>query len=215
MGIASLVALGTNSVNIQSLHINCCDQVNGDTIVSVASLFKNLRRITLIGRKAVRRRISYSCVNADSLMALLKNCPSLTEFDLSRNPTLDDNVLLAFADHSKGRIVSLSVDHCAAITKHALIQLVMYCPNITTLDMTYCMVDDAVLNALGAHCSKLKSLTIDRCFLVTEQAVLSICMMCKELNYLSVATEMDAFEAVRMNLPQRVTFKTEKDYYVL
>ena len=134
-----------------------------------------------------------------------RQCPDLRHLDISsRNQNWDhpapgvragdtrvtDVGLTAVAEGCK-RLEGLVVRHLrgerAAVTDAGIALVAAVCPNLSLLDLSGCQrqVTGTALRAVGQHCSRLRSLSVEGC-MIDPDGLRAVAGGCPELSYLRI-----------------------------
>ncbi|XP_065893611.1 putative RNA-binding protein EEED8.10 isoform X2 [Dysidea avara] len=101
---------------------------------------------------------------------------------------LTDKVLESVVAKGSGELVSMdlsAVPHL--LTEHALSVIGVYCPKVTTLDLSGVAVTMKSMQVLTDRCIQLKWLRLQKCHQVTEKCLWWILRKCAHLEHLDVA----------------------------
>ncbi|KZV15255.1 F-box/LRR-repeat protein 3 [Dorcoceras hygrometricum] len=186
--------------DLRKLDLTCCRKI---TRVSLSHIMSSCTSLTSLKME------SCTLVSADAFVLMGQQCPYLEELDLTDNE-IDDEGLKSISRCS--HLASLKLGICLNITDEGLIhvgkgcsklrELDLYrsagltdsgvlavsrgCPELEIVNMAYCeLITDRSLMSLS-KCSKLHTLEIRGCTLITSSGLAAIAEGCRQLAKLDV-----------------------------
>ncbi|CAL4123154.1 unnamed protein product [Meganyctiphanes norvegica] len=115
----------------------------------------------------------------------LSNLPGLRELNLSGCIKITDITLNYALKFLELQFISLS--HCKQISESGLVTMARNCPSLEVVMLADCsQVSDTVVLAFSYHLKRLKTLDVQRCILLTNDALDSL-GICHNLRYLDVS----------------------------
>ncbi|BAT97533.1 hypothetical protein VIGAN_09100100 [Vigna angularis var. angularis] len=196
----ALSLLVSKQKDLRKLDITCCRKI---TDVSIASIANSCTGLTSLKME------SCTLVPQEAFVLVGQKCHYLEELDLTDNE-IDDEGLMSLSSCSK--LSSLKIGICLNITDRGLTYVGMFCSKLKELDLyrstgvtdvgisaiaggcpgleilntSYCTsITDKALISLS-KCSKLKTLEIRGCILVTSIGLAAIAMNCRQLSRLDI-----------------------------
>jgi len=151
-------------VKLRRLVVDGCSRLSAAGIKPLIQGCKDIRELSLNGVTAVN----------DQLLALLADAPNLSSLKLNSASSITDLGLLLLSSRLGPRLTELHLAYCAALTDKGIEDLAKHCPNLTNLNLYGINnVTDRSLAALR-HCGKLEVLDLSMCRRVTDQGMLAL-----------------------------------------
>ncbi|XP_057792263.1 F-box/LRR-repeat protein 3 [Salvia miltiorrhiza] len=146
---------------------------------SLRSTSKAFRKLDSLHRTHLR------LLRPDFLPSLLPNLPRLASLDLSVCPGIDAAAVSLILPWTR-RINRLHLGRCTALRSHALGALVRSCPNLHTLDVSYCTAFGDLEAAALSSAAGLRDLNLDKCLNISDAGLAKVAVGCPELRSLSL-----------------------------
>jgi hypothetical protein len=185
-----LKALSRNSPNVAVLNLSGCAQISGDCLTDLFTKWHHLTTVNLACLPQLSDR---------QLRTLVDLCPSVTNVTLDSN-TLNGPVLSYAVNRIGARLEYLSMQYCRAVNDDVFKDVLRSCPNLRHLDVHAChsITDFGVLNA-ATPLSRLSTINLSLCTLLTERSVLLLMRLSPNLQRLSLFRSNGATNNVRFN----------------
>ncbi|CAD6268921.1 unnamed protein product [Miscanthus lutarioriparius] len=160
--------------NLLKLDITCCRNITDVSLEAITSSCTSL--ISL-------RMESCSRVSSNALQLIGKHCSHLEELDLT-DSDLDDEGLKALARCSK--LSSLKIGICLKISDEGLTHIGRSCPKLRDIDLYRCggLSDDGIIQ-IAQGCPMLESINLSYCTEITDRSLISL-SKCTKLNTLEI-----------------------------
>ncbi|XP_053321273.1 protein AMN1 homolog [Spea bombifrons] len=159
--------------SVRKLDLRDCDV--SDSALRVISRCKQLKKINLGSCKGEER----TSITSEGIQTLAVSCSDLLEVSLKRCCNLSDAGVLALALNCP-LLQIVNLGGCSAITDQSLRALGRHCARLHSVDFSATRVtDDGVLALVSGRCSQtLKEIHMDRCVMLTDEAVEAVLTCC-------------------------------------
>jgi DNA repair protein RAD7 len=183
------LSLATLCPNLQSLRLDLCGQITTDVISSWGDGLKSLRRIELYGPFLVRKEgwlkffdsigaraegflITQSPrIDLETVEALVKHCPNLSELRLSEVGQMSDVLLQPLSQLGKLQHLDLSSPGSPLSDDAVDTLLSSIGSNLKSLNLSNSGLADGVLPAIAKYCDRLEELFLRNLEDLSDEAV--------------------------------------------
>ncbi|KAF9356811.1 hypothetical protein BGX34_009734 [Mortierella sp. NVP85] len=126
---------------------------------------------------------------------ILNNSPDIKEMSLARNvhSSLSMDNLLPHQNVYR-HLSNLNLESCKLISSETILAIIQASFELERVNLSGTHVDDEALEILAVQCTKLTSLNIALCPIITDQGLLRALGNCKGLSFLDIST-MDTLSA--------------------
>lgn len=170
-------ALGNTCIYLESLMLSGCSGIRDTGLSCIAANCVGLHEIDLSNCRRVTERGVSALARLERLAHLeLSNCSGAT----------DESAIALALRGSRGGCASLrhlGLRKCTALSEAGVCRLAESCASLTRLDVSECRlaVTDAVLEAIGAHCSSLRAVDLSGSDECTEAGLMALVRGCPQL----------------------------------
>ncbi|KAG0779085.1 hypothetical protein G6F22_010838 [Rhizopus arrhizus] len=179
----SLLEIANICRSLQGLNISLTDEtedgVTDESIVKIAENCTQLKRIRLTNRKSITDK---------SILALAAHCPSLIELDAA-NCTITNDSLIVLLNRSQ-ELRELKLNSCIHLNDHGFLHSsVSNYHQLRMLDLTGVgQITDRTIHWVITVAPKIRSLIMNKCENISNQAVRSIARLGRHLHFLHLGS---------------------------
>ena len=192
-------ALAVSFKNLTKLNLRSCRQVTDNGIGHLARLESRLEELSLQDcQKLTDESLNLLARDCQCLSKLnLSFCVSITDTGLkslgklktlrSLNLRSCDNVSdigIAFLAELTSSLQDVDVSFCANVTNSSLLHIASGFPELKSLSMTTCSINDEGLKQMAKRLTKLESLNIGQCISVSDDGLKFLSENLKNLRFL-------------------------------
>uniref|UniRef100_A0A0D9XW35 F-box/LRR-repeat protein 15-like leucin rich repeat domain-containing protein n=1 Tax=Leersia perrieri TaxID=77586 RepID=A0A0D9XW35_9ORYZ len=160
--------------NLLKLDVTCCRKITDASLAAITTSCPSL--ISL-------RMESCSLLSGEGLQLIGKHCSHLEELDLT-DTDLDDEGLKALSGCSK--LSSLKIGICLRITDEGLSHISKSCPDLRDIDLYRSgAITDEGVSHIAQGCPMLESINMSYCTKITDRSLSSL-SKCTKLNTLEI-----------------------------
>lgn len=182
-----LLSLASGCIHLEKLLLNGCETITKKSLKVCVQSWSKMKELTILSSRKL----------SDQDFQCLTNSPmeqSLTSLTLKNFHNLTDKGIAIICQGIGPRVINLNFEECKLLTDYTSMIIANYCPQLRTLDLSYCgKFTDESIHTLSRRLKYLTALKLDGNTAITTKGLLS--HVGREFEFVEMATQWLGYQA--------------------